>query len=68
MNKELQIMLPELNTVQLNWLEAYINVQVALAEREQMIKDAELAGIQLWATAQAMNTETDPVTAATLLS
>lgn len=47
MNKELQIMLPELNTVQLNWLEAYINVQVALAEREQMIKDAAIAGIQL---------------------
>ena len=68
MNKELQIMLPELNTVQLNWLEAYINVQVALAEREQMIKDAELAGIELWATAQAMNTVTDQVTAVTLLS
>ena len=50
MNKELQIMLPELNNAQMEWLQAYINVQVAVAEREQMKADAAMIGVELWVT------------------
>ena len=42
MTDELKLMLPELNVNQLKYLDTYIALKVAEAEKAQMVKDAEM--------------------------